>query len=49
MFLTIAASIACLSVAIFPAAAELRRLADERQNPTRLLKVATRRTQVQLP
>jgi hypothetical protein len=47
MFFTIAASLACVSVVLLPAAAEFRRLLDERDNPTRLLKVATRRSQAE--
>jgi hypothetical protein len=46
MFLTIAAVVACVSVAVLPAAAELRRMIDDRDNPTRLLKIPTRRSQV---
>lgn len=47
MFITIAAAVTVVSAAVIPAAAELRRIADERQNPTRLLRVPTRRNQVQ--
>jgi hypothetical protein len=47
MFLTIAAVVACISVAVLPAAAELRRMKDDRDNPTRLLKIPTRRAQVE--
>ncbi|MFO7561198.1 MAG: hypothetical protein R6X02_01040 [Enhygromyxa sp.] len=47
MLITIAASVACLSVAVLPAAAEIRRVLDERSNPTRLLKIPTRRSQVE--
>ena len=43
---TIVASVACVSV-LLPAAAEFRRVLDEQHNPTRLLKVATRRSQVE--
>jgi hypothetical protein len=45
MFITIAATVACVSAAVLPAAAELRRVIDERDNPTRLLKIPTRRSQ----
>jgi hypothetical protein len=47
MFFTIAASVACVTVVLLPAAAEFRRMLDERDSPTRLLKVATRRSQVE--
>jgi hypothetical protein len=47
MFITIAAVVACISVAVLPAAAELRRMIDDRENPTRLLKIPTRRSQVE--
>jgi hypothetical protein len=47
MILTIAAVVACVSVAVLPAAAELRRMIDDRDNPTRLLKIPTRRSQVE--
>jgi hypothetical protein len=47
MFLTIAAVVACISVVVLPAAAELRRVIDDRENPTRLLKIPTRRSQVE--
>lgn len=46
MFLTIAAVVACICVAVLPAVAELRRIVDDRENPMRLLKVPTRRSQV---
>lgn len=46
MFITIAASVACVSVAVLPAIAELRRISDDRNSPTRLLKIPTRRSQV---
>lgn len=46
MFITIAATVACVSVAVLPAAAEIRRRIDERNNPTQLLKIPTRRSQV---
>ncbi|KIG13288.1 hypothetical protein DB30_00383 [Enhygromyxa salina] len=32
---------------MLPAAAELRRITDERDNPTRLLKIPTRRAHVE--
>ncbi|HLT39307.1 MAG TPA: hypothetical protein VK034_23650 [Enhygromyxa sp.] len=47
MLITIAATVACVSVAVLPAAAEIRRRLDERDNPTRLLKFPTRRGQVE--
>ena len=47
MFITIAATIACVSVVVLPAAAEIQRRLDERDNPTRLLKIPTRRAQVE--
>jgi hypothetical protein len=47
MFITIAATVACLSVAVLPAAAEIRRRLDERDNPIRTLAIPTRRAQVQ--
>jgi hypothetical protein len=47
MFITIAATVACVSVALLPAAAEIRRRIDERENPTRLLNIPTRRSQVE--
>jgi hypothetical protein len=47
MFLTIAAVVACVSVVVLPAVAELRRMIDDRDNPTRLLKIPTRRSQVE--
>ena len=47
MFITIAATVACVSVAVLPAAAEIRRRIDERNNPTQLLKIPTRRAQVE--
>lgn len=47
MFITIAATIACISVAVLPAAAEIRRRMDERDNPMQLLKIPTRRAQVE--
>lgn len=47
MFITIVATVACVSVVLLPAIAELRRMQDERDNPTRLLKIPTRRAQVQ--
>jgi hypothetical protein len=47
MFLTIAAVVACVSVVVLPAAAELRRMMDDRENPIRLLKIPTRRAQVE--
>jgi hypothetical protein len=47
MFLTIAAVVACVCVAVLPAVAELRRMIDDRDNPTRLLKIPTRRSQVE--
>jgi hypothetical protein len=47
MFITIAATVACVSVAVLPAAAEIRRRLDERDNPMRLLKIPTRRAQVE--
>jgi hypothetical protein len=47
MFLTIAAVVACICVAVLPAVAELRRMADDRDNPMRLLKIPTRRSQVE--
>lgn len=47
MFITIAATVACVSVAVLPAAAEIRRRIDERNNPTRLLQIPTRRNQVE--
>ncbi len=47
MFITIAATVACVSVAVLPAAAEIRRRLDERDNPTRLLEIPTRRAQVE--
>lgn len=48
MLLTIAAAIACVSVAVLPVAAELRRLRDERDNPLRTLRVPTRRRKAAL-
>lgn len=47
MFITIAATVTCISVAVLPAAAELRRMIDDSENPTRLLKIPTRRSQVE--
>lgn len=47
MLLLIAASVACVSVAVLPAAAELQRVIDERENPMRSLQIPTRRSQVQ--
>ena len=47
MFITIAASLTCICAALLPAAAEMRRVMDERENPIRKLAVPTRRTQVQ--
>jgi hypothetical protein len=47
MFLTIAAVVACICVAVLPALAELRRMIDDRDKPTRLLKIPTRRSQVE--
>jgi hypothetical protein len=47
MFLTIVAVIACVCFAVLPAAAELRRRIDDRENPIRLLKIPTRRAQVE--
>ncbi|WP_146661475.1 hypothetical protein [Enhygromyxa salina] len=47
MFITIAAVVICVCVAVLPAAAELRRITDERDNPTRLLKIPTRRAHVE--
>jgi hypothetical protein len=47
MFITIAATVACVSVAVLPAVAEVRRRLDERDNPTQLLKIPTRRAQVE--
>ncbi|PRQ02156.1 hypothetical protein ENSA5_26150 [Enhygromyxa salina] len=47
MFITIAAAVVCVSAAVLPAAAELRRMNDDRNNPTRLLQVPTRRSQVE--
>ncbi len=46
MFITIAATVACVSVAVLPAIAEIRRMIADRDNPTRLLKIPTRRSQV---
>lgn len=46
MLITIAAIVACVSVAVLPAAAEIRRMIADRDNPTRLLKIPTRRSQV---
>lgn len=43
MFITIAAAVTCVSAAVLPAAAEIRRMIDDRNNPTRLLAVPTRR------
>lgn len=43
MFITIAAAVTCVSAAVLPAAAEIVRMYDERNNPTRLLAVPTRR------
>ena len=43
MFITVAAALTCVSVAVLPAAAEIRRMIDERNNPTRLLSIPTRR------
>ena len=43
MFITIAAAVTCVSAAVLPAAAELRRMIDDRNNSTRLLAVPTRR------
>lgn len=43
MFITIAAAVTCVSAAVLPAAAEIVRIYDERNNPTRLLAVPTRR------
>lgn len=47
MILTIAAVVACICVAVLPAVAELRRMVDDRDNPMRLLKIPTRRSQVE--
>ena len=48
MFLTIAAVVICICVAVLPAAAEIRRITEESDNPTRLLKIPTRRAQVEV-
>jgi hypothetical protein len=47
MFITIVATVACVSVVLLPAVAEWRRMQDDRDNPTRLLKIPTRRAQVE--
>ncbi|PRP93665.1 hypothetical protein [Enhygromyxa salina] len=47
MFITIAAVVICICVAVLPAAAEIRRMTEESDNPTRLLKIPTRRAQVE--
>lgn len=47
MFITILATVACVSVVLLPAIAEWRRMQDDRDNPTRLLKIPTRRWQVE--
>lgn len=47
MLITIAATVACVSVAVLPAAAEIRRMMDERENPLRKLHIPTRRSQVE--
>ena len=47
MFITIAATVAVVSTVVLPAAAELSRIKDERDNPIRLLEVPTRRAQVE--
>lgn len=46
MLITIAATVAVVSVAVVPAAAELHRMLTEDDNPMRKLKVKTRRAQV---
>jgi len=43
MFITIAAAVTCVSAAVLPAAAELRRMLDERHSPARNLSIPTRR------
>jgi len=47
MIITIAATVAVLSVAVLPAAAEIKRRLDERDNPMQLLKIPTRRNQIE--
>ena len=47
MFITIAATVACVCVAVLPAVAEVKRVLDERDNPMRQLHVPTRRAQVE--
>jgi len=46
MFLTIAAIVACVSVAVLPAIAEISRMISDRGNPTHSLNIPTRRSQV---
>lgn len=43
MLITIAAAVTCVSAAVLPVAAEISRMIDDRNNPTRLLAVPTRR------
>ncbi|NVB41029.1 hypothetical protein G6O69_24525 [Pseudenhygromyxa sp. WMMC2535] len=47
MFITIAAAITVASATILPAAAEVVRIVEERNNPIRQLAVPTRRSQVE--
>lgn len=43
MLITIAATVACVSVALVPALAEVRRIIEDRERPEKLLNIATRR------
>jgi len=43
MLITIAATVACVSVALVPALAEARRVLEDRERPEKLLNVSTRR------
>lgn len=49
MFITILATVTCVSVALLPAAAEVQRVLGERDNPIRLLDIKTRRSQASRP
>jgi hypothetical protein len=43
MLITIAATVACVSVALVPAIAEVRRVIEDRERPDKLLNIPTRR------
>lgn len=47
MLITIAATVTCICAVVLPAAAEMQRVLEDRDNPTRLLDVPTRRSQVE--